>query len=765
MDTASVMESSADNVQDLFEQGLAAYRSSRFQSAIELWEQALLLADSPQQQAQTLGNLAIAHYETGQYLKALETNQQALALFTALDNPSAVGQVHSNLGNVYEALGKYDQAIAAYEESTAFAQSNNRRRAEGVSIGNLGYVYSLQGERAAALDALQQALAIAREIGDKEGESHRLLNLGITYHALNAFDQAKEAYRLSIEVAKEIGNAGLEANTLINLALALAEDDQHDDAIAALEKSLAIASSLQDPALTAMTLNNLGHTLLAAGRLDDAEARLREAISNLDNLRNDLEDTYTVSLFDTQIYTYNLLTQILIAKQQPEAALEVSEAGRARAFSALLKNRSEASAPSPSSDTVSTPQPSPTDPNSTSLTAAPSLDTIRHIARKTNATLVEYSLVPDEAFRTQGKQRGRTAEIHIWVVQPNGKISFHSQTVDPHVPIESLLSSFRNSIGIRSRGFALANTSNNEELTRDHLQQLYQLLIAPIKAHLPSDPEENVIFIPQGELFQVPFPALIDQKGDFLIEHHTLLTAPSIQILDFTQQRQIALTAAADNSPNKQQAQPLIVGNPTMPEIWDPKTEQPVQLAPLPGAHQEALKIAGFFSVEALTGLAASEKSVKERISNASIVHLATHGLLDYGDPQSTGINDTPGALAFSITDGQDGLLTSAEIQNDLSLSAQLVVLSACDTGRGAITGDGVIGLARAFIAAGTPSVLVSLWAVPDAPTAELMVSFYQELDNGNNKAQALRKAMLSTLKDHPEPKNWAAFTLIGEAE
>ncbi|MEO1447717.1 MAG: CHAT domain-containing protein, partial [Cyanobacteria bacterium J06635_11] len=80
-------------------------------------------------------------------------------------------------------------------------------------------------------------------------------------------------------------------------------------------------------------------------------------------------------------------------------------------------------------------------------------------------------------------------------------------------------------------------------------------------------------------------------------------------------------------------------------------------------------------------------------------------------------------------------------------------------------TGDGVIGLARAFIAAGTPSVLVSLWAVPDAPTAELMVSFYQELDNGNNKAQALRKAMLSTLKDHPEPKNWAAFTLIGEAE
>ncbi|MDP8935216.1 MAG: CHAT domain-containing protein, partial [Cyanobacteriota bacterium] len=92
-----------------------------------------------------------------------------------------------------------------------------------------------------------------------------------------------------------------------------------------------------------------------------------------------------------------------------------------------------------------------------------------------------------------------------------------------------------------------------------------------------------------------------------------------------------------------------------------------------------------------------------------------------------------------------------------------LVVLSACNTGMGRITGDGVIGLSRALISAGTPSVIVSLWAVPDAPTADLMVKFYQNLDRTGNKAQALRNAMLETMQHHPNPRDWAAFTLIGE--
>jgi CHAT domain-containing protein len=155
---------------------------------------------------------------------------------------------------------------------------------------------------------------------------------------------------------------------------------------------------------------------------------------------------------------------------------------------------------------------------------------------------------------------------------------------------------------------------------------------------------------------------------------------------------------------------------------------------------------------------------VKQQIASADLIHLATHGLLEYGDPRQTGSRDTPGAIALAPGNGEDGLLTSTEILQ-MELQADLVVLSACDTGRGRITGDGVIGLSRSFIAAGVPSVIVSLWAVPDAPTAELMTEFYDQLAQGQTKAQALRQAMLITMQTRPDPKDWAAFTLIGNAE
>jgi CHAT domain-containing protein len=147
------------------------------------------------------------------------------------------------------------------------------------------------------------------------------------------------------------------------------------------------------------------------------------------------------------------------------------------------------------------------------------------------------------------------------------------------------------------------------------------------------------------------------------------------------------------------------------------------------------------------------------------VVHLATHGLLEYGRPEDSGVRDTPGAIALAPTATEDGLLTATEIFN-LKLNAELVVLSACDTGRGRISGDGIQGLSRSLIIAGTPSVIVSLWSVPDAPTASLMTEFYRQWQReGLDKAQALRQAMLQTKAYHPNPRDWAAFTLIGEAQ
>ena len=193
----------------------------------------------------------------------------------------------------------------------------------------------------------------------------------------------------------------------------------------------------------------------------------------------------------------------------------------------------------------------------------------------------------------------------------------------------------------------------------------------------------------------------------------------------------------------------MIVGNPTMPTVWLPNDDgdfAETQLSYLSGAQAEAEAIGEFFDIPVLTGAQATEARIKQELPNASLIHLATHGLLEYGIPESSGVLDLPGAVALAPGNGEDGLLTSAEILQ-MDLQADLAILSACDTGRGRITGDGVVGLSRALITAGVPSVMVSLWAVNDDSTSVLMQRFYEFLATGEfTKAEALRQAQLSLL-------------------
>ncbi|MHC5763007.1 CHAT domain-containing protein, partial [Nostoc sp.] len=172
----------------------------------------------------------------------------------------------------------------------------------------------------------------------------------------------------------------------------------------------------------------------------------------------------------------------------------------------------------------------------------------------------------------------------------------------------------------------------------------------------------------------------------------------------------------------------------------------------------EAQEIAALFDTKAMIGNQATKAAVLQQLPKARFIHLATHGL--FFDSLKT--LDIPGAISLAPSEKDDGLLTSSEIL-DLKLNAELVVLSACDTGRGRITSDGIIGLSRSFFTSGVPSLIAALWSVPDGPTASLMTEFYQNLQQDFDKAQALRKAMLTTMQNHPNPIDWAGFTLIGE--
>ena len=203
-----------------------------------------------------------------------------------------------------------------------------------------------------------------------------------------------------------------------------------------------------------------------------------------------------------------------------------------------------------------------------------------------------------------------------------------------------------------------------------------------------------------------------------------------------------------------------------MPKSGVGKDLQP--LKPLPGAEEEAKNIAQMLGTKAIIGDEATESAIVEKMASAKLIHLATHGLLD-----GTNAIGSAGAITLTPDSKNDGFLTTSEIMESFGLpgkqklKADLVVLSACDTGRGDIKGEGIIGLSRAFMASGVPSLVVSLWKVPDGETATLMKKFYTNIYKRNfDKATAMRKAMLTMIDDDdPDPKNWAAFTVIGKAE
>jgi len=533
----------------------------------------------------------------------------------------------------------------------------------------------------------------------------------------------------------------------------------------------------------------IAFALLWQGNLQEAEKSFTEAMKN-DEISWEqtvrflktpyIEGGMTEGNLVNEVFSYPYGLQELKVKQgKYNEALELAEMGRTRILSYLISKS-----------------------NDTSIT----ISEIQQLARKKNATIVKYSWL-------------ESPKIYIWVIQPSGEIHFsqvdlsqpsiNPQQTQGHsfargislnsnsyinskllIPLGILLigislsyfllrhrkplmivgivasgltSSFlffqqnqtpslnidnKSLVQLTQQTFATVRSNNRDTLSNavtaticedqtQCLDRLSQILIAPIAKFLPKNPEESVIFIPDRELFRVPFAALKTADGKYLIEKHPIQISPSIQTLQLIDQE-------SSNNTLNLTSNALIVGNPTMP-----KMENGQQLPALPGTEKEAQVISNFLGTQPLIGEQANIQNVTGQMPNADIIHLATHG-----NSQS---------IALAPAEGQTGFL-SGEIYG-MNLRANLVVLSACDTGLGDITSDGVVGIARPFMAAGVKSVVVSLWSVPDAATSDLMIEFYNNLKTKPNKAQALQQAMLTIMKQHPEPVNWAGFILVGEAE
>ncbi len=667
--------------------------------------------------------LGEVYFHQGLYKQAENNLRQAL---NVAYNSHERRRAYNALGSVQLEIGQYDEARRTFTQAAGVANTSGDRIGKAKTLENLGRVYQQEGNKKQALKQYQLALGELRSIGAWSRQVYVLNNLGLLAMDLGLSNRALEYFQSAEGTLSNSGRVG-QVITYINLGYYYSQKKNYDLAIDYLERGLGWAKSNGDRIGEAKALTGLGEIEFQQQNFPGATKTLESSIAIFESLRPGLRDEQKISLAESQKRTYDLLQQSYVAQNKPNAALITAERGRARAFIELLAQRT-------SSKLEQKLSPKP-----------PSLKEIKAVAKNRDMTLVSYSIIEDK--------QGEESQLYIWVVNPQGKVDFRQLDLamikqEFKTSIASVSSDSRQAAAggldlrkprlqdyvVSFRGDVRAN-SLAERRKLSFPRDAYKLLIEPIKELLPEDPHELVVFIPQGSLFLVPFPALQNSAGEFLIEQHTIQIAPSIQTLAMKE-----LSAPIAQSPA------LIVGNPA---------PMPDSLTPLEGAETEAKAIAQILQTTPIIGQDATETIITEKMPQAKLIHLATHGLFD----EHQGLQSS---LAFSTTDNNGGFLTASEIL-DLELVADLVVLSACNTGRGKITGDGVVGLSRSFLLAGAQSTIVSLWYVPDQATSALMTNFYRQLQTNSHQPQALRQAMLNTMEEYPSPRDWAAFILVGQ--
>lgn len=478
------------------------------------------------------------------------------------------------------------------------------------------------------------------------------------------------------------------------------------------------------------------HETREAGPFPEFGAMLARQI---DLWRGSLSDAAArLEVLEASQQPFGRLLRVLVSARRYEHALVVAETAKARSFSDSMQERIFREAARESLSGLGEEDVGRLLATTSATTAPVELEWLKRSARERACTVVEY-FIDDAALLT-------------WVVTPDGRINFREHSEGGlKERLTGCVAASRAGLCVGSREAVMQSAPQPPGQFLPPLAELYQLLIEPLARWLPTDEEASLLFIPHDALFLVPFPALFD-GSKYLAERYAVSVGPSLRLVETTQQ----LVASRKTYPPGA----LVAGDPLMPALA--RGGRAERLPQLEFARREAEQVARELGTAALLDGEASKAKVVDLLPRRQIVHLATHGLI--GEQGAPG--EVPGALALAPSGGDDGFLTADEIAR-LELRAKLVVLSACNTGRGRLSADGIVGLTRAFMTAGAECVVATLWAVADRSTQELMVDFYKNLRRGLPPAHALRRSMLKLKADprYDNPLYWAAFTVTGQTQ
>jgi len=705
----------------------------------------------------TLLTLGILSLDLRRSEEARSYFERALQLAEDLEETSWIADAERELGAAYERLRMFDRAEAFYRRSLATAEKIGRQNSIATAYFRLGNLLVLRERFGEAIAPLSAALEQQRSLNDWRELPLTLRVLGRSYWRLGDRDRALQYLSEALSLQRQQSDSLRTAWTLHWMALVQAE---------------------QDPA--------------AARRM------IEEAIDISRKVRSGLRvDELRVDFFEAPRSLYDTYVDLLLQDGDVPAAFAANEEGRAQALLDLLVEARV----DPRAEI---------DPQL--VHEARELD--RRIQRSQRelrsahaggsvSTRIEDQLERDQRAMqrleaTIRRQSRRYRELSAFAVRTLREVQ--ASLPPSRVLLEYWLGTQQSYVFVVTHDEAVAlplprerDLSARIERFRDAIVRalppstfaaeaysLYQELVAPALEIAPRATE--LIVVPDGRLNLVPFEALVTEPPTpgsgfdefaYLIREMETSYAPSATVL----------ANLGSSSRDKQRNDG---GGPSFVAFADPDAGPSMPACPVPtedsasgenslasggpelprlrGGRQEVRRIARRYgrSARVYVGGEATEQRVVSdpEVATARRLHFAVHGIVCESRPERSGL-----MLALDESAAEDGVLEMNEIF-DLRLAADLVVLSACDTGVGRLVrGEGVVGLSRAFFYAGVPSLVVSLWPVADQSTASLMTSFYAELDRGEDKAEALRRAKLGFLDgggSKSAPLYWAPFILVG---
>ena len=675
------------------------------------------------------GNLGGAYQSLGDYRKAIEYHKKHLKIAIKIGDRGGEGRAYANLGNAYQRLGDYKKAIEYQEKGLKIATEIGDRAGEGGAYGNLGNAYWSLGDYRKAIDYQEKHLKIAIETGDRNEEGGAYGSLGNAYQSLGDYRKAIEYHEKHLKISTEIGDRGGEAGAYGNLGNAYQSQGDYRKAIEYHKKYLKIAIEIGDQAGEGKSFQSIGIQFLFLEQTENAIDNFVSAVDSFSSLRSLLKskDNWKIDFREVYEKTYTALWMSLLRIEKIEEALFAAEQGRAQTLSDNLLIQYKLNAPL-SSATIDT------------------KETISRLFTKLSSPILFLAI---EGLTT-----------NIWFLRKGKKVRFTRWRLVGDTrekdPLLALLQSSLEKIGAE-------DTRSCEDRTFDEVDNECSFSIEVLVKGVGKPP-----LPPLDNPFKPFYDAVIDPILDMLepqaqelviVSHGTLCFIPWAAVIESIRIRIVPsltsyqLILSVPEGHHKKKGA-LLVGNPCLKELKKP-------LDDLPCAQEEVEMIASILNTIPLVGRQATKAEVMKRMSSVGLIHIAAHG------------NERTGEIALSPNPGwsskfpqrKDYILKMSDVQA-ANLRARLVVLSCCHSGRGKVLkGEGVVGIARAFLAAGARSVLVALWAIDDEATMVFMKSFYGHLKEGKTASVAVQQSMkfLRESEQFSEMRYWAPFQLIGD--